>query len=42
LWEDPSFRNSPIDVMQMQIDQMSDLLNDMVDAIGGEPAVNRR
>lgn len=42
LWEDPSFRNSPIDVMQMQIDQMSDLLNDMVDAIDGAPAVNRR
>ena len=42
LWADPSFRDSPIDVMQMQIDQMSDLLNDAIDAIDGAPSMERR
>jgi len=42
LWSDPSFRRSPVDVMQMQIDQLTDFLVDAVDSIDGAPAIQRR
>jgi len=42
LWSDPSFRRSPIDVMQMQIDQLTDFVVDAVDSIDGAPAMQRR
>ena len=42
LWSDPTFRQSPIDVMQMQIDQLTDFVVDAVDAIDGAPAMKRK
>lgn len=42
LWEDPSFHRSPVDVMQMQIDQLADLLIDASDDVDAAPAINRR
>lgn len=42
LWEDPSFHRSPVDVMQMQIDQLADLLIDAADDVDAAPAINRR
>lgn len=42
LWSDPSFRRSPVDVMQMQIDQLTDFVVDAVDSIDGAPAMQRR
>ncbi|MGB8853565.1 MAG: hypothetical protein WCC69_08375 [Pirellulales bacterium] len=42
LWSDPSFRQSPIEVMQMQIDQITDFVVDAVDSIDGAPAIQRR
>lgn len=42
LWSDPSFRRSPVDVMQMQIDQLTDFVMDAVDSIDGAPAMQRR
>jgi hypothetical protein len=42
LWSDPSFRQSPVDVMQMQIDQLTDFVVDAVDSIDGAPAMQRR
>jgi hypothetical protein len=42
LWSDPSFRRSPVDVMQMQIDQLTDFVVDAVDSLDGAPALQRR
>lgn len=42
LWDDPSFLRSPVDVMQMQIDQLADLLIDAADDVDTAPAINRR
>lgn len=42
LWDDPSFRRSPIDVMQMQIDQLADLVIEAAEAVEAAPAMNRR
>jgi hypothetical protein len=42
LWSDPSFRQSPVDVMQMQIDQLTDFVVDAVDSIDGAPAMQRQ
>jgi len=42
LWSDPSFRQSPVDVMQMQVDQLTDFVVDAVDSIDGAPAMQRR
>lgn len=42
LWEDPSFRRSPVEVMQMQIDQLADLVIDAADAVDTAPTINRR
>jgi hypothetical protein len=42
LWSDPSFRRSPVDVMQMQIDQLTDFVVDAVDSIDGAPAMQRQ
>lgn len=42
LWDDPSFQRSPVDVMQMQIDQIADLLIDAVDDVDATPTINRR
>lgn len=42
LWDDPSFLRSPVDVMQMQIDQLADLLIDAADDVDAAPAINRR
>ena len=41
LWSDPSFRQSPVDVMQMQIDQLTDFVVDAVDSIDGAPTMQR-
>lgn len=42
LWSDASFRQSPVDVMQMQIDQLTDFVVDAVDSIDAAPAMHRR
>ena len=42
LWSGPSFRRSPVDVMQMQIDQLTDFVVDAVDSIDGAPAMQRQ
>ncbi len=42
LLEDPSFLDSPLDVMQMQIDQIADLLFDALDRMESTAAVDRR
>lgn len=42
LWSDPSFRRSPVDVMQMQIDQLTDFVVDAIDSIDSAPAMQRR
>lgn len=42
LWDDPSFHRSPVDIMQMQIDQLADLLIDAVDDVDAAPTINRR
>lgn len=42
LWGDPSFHRSPVDVMQMQIDQLADLVIDAADALDTAPTINRR
>ena len=39
---DPSLRQSPIDVMQMQIDQLTDFVVDAVDSIEAAPGMQRR
>lgn len=41
LLEDPRFLESPIDVMQMQIDQLADLILDSVDRIETAPGIDR-
>ncbi|MFM8893566.1 MAG: hypothetical protein ACKOTB_18475 [Planctomycetia bacterium] len=42
LWSDPSFRDSPLRMMQMQIDQLTDFVVDTSDAVDGAPAMQRR
>jgi hypothetical protein len=42
MWSDPSFRRSPIDAMQMQVDQITDFVVDAVDSIDWAPAMQRR
>lgn len=42
LWDDPSFRRSPVDVMQMQIDQLADVLLQAAGAVDAAPTINRR
>lgn len=42
IWEDPSFRRSPADVMQMQIDQLTDFVVDAVGSIDAAPTMQRR
>jgi hypothetical protein len=42
LWSDPSFRKSPVEVMQMQVDQLTDFVVDAVDAIDAAPGMHRR
>jgi hypothetical protein len=42
IWEDPAFLAEPIDVLQMQIDQLGDQMQDMLDAIDNAPALDRR
>jgi hypothetical protein len=42
LWDDPSFQRSPIDAMQMQIDQLADLVIEAADAVDAAPTINRR
>jgi len=41
IWADPSFRHSPVDIMQMQIDQLTDFVVDAVDSIDGAPDMQR-
>jgi hypothetical protein len=41
LWSDRSFRDSPLRMMQMQIDQLTDFVVDAVDAIDGTPTMQR-
>lgn len=42
LLEDPAFLDSPLDVIQLQIDQLSDLILDAADHIDVTPALDRR
>lgn len=42
LLEDPAFLDSPFDVMQLQIDQLSDLILDAADRLDSAPALERR
>jgi len=42
LWDDPTFLASPIDVLQMQIDQLADKVQDLLLAVENAPAIDRR
>lgn len=42
LLEDPAFLDSPLDVMQLQIDQLADLILDATDHLDAAPALDRR
>ncbi|NBT12895.1 MAG: hypothetical protein EBS56_04825 [Planctomycetia bacterium] len=42
LLEDPAFLDSPLDVMQLQIDQLADLILDAADRLDAAPALDRR
>jgi len=42
LLEDPAFLDSPLDVMQLQIDQLADLILDAADRLDAAPALERR
>lgn len=42
LLRDPTFLESPIDVMQMQIDELTDLIHDSVERIDAAPSIDRR
>lgn len=42
IWDDPAFLASPTDVLQMQIDQLSDQLQDVLFQVENAPAMQRR
>lgn len=42
LWDDPSFLDSPLQMMQMQIDQLSDDLFELTHRVDNSPALDRR
>ena len=42
IWEDPAFLQSPLHVMQMQIDQLSDQVHDLVQRLDRAPAIDLR
>ena len=42
LWDDPTFRGSVVDVMQMQIDQIADVVTEAAAAVEAAPGINRR
>jgi hypothetical protein len=42
LLEDPAFLDSPLDVMQLQIDQLADLILDAADHLDAAPTLERR
>jgi hypothetical protein len=42
IWQDRSFLASPIDVLQMQIDQIGDQLQDVLHGVDNAPALERR
>lgn len=42
LWSDPSFRGSPIRMMQMQVDQLTDFVVDAFDAVDRTPDMQRQ
>jgi hypothetical protein len=42
VWDDPAFLASPVDVLQMQIDQLADQMQDMAHRVDGAPTIDRR
>ncbi len=42
LWEDPTFLEAPLAVMQMQLDQLSDEVLELAQRIDNAPSVDRR
>lgn len=42
VWDDPAFLASPVDVLQMQIDQLADQMQDVVHRVDGAPTIERR
>ena len=42
IWDDPEFLGSPTDVLQMQIDQLSDQLQDVLHGVENAPTIDRR
>lgn len=42
IWDDPAFLADPMDVLQMQIDQLADQMQDVLDAIDNAPQLDRR
>jgi hypothetical protein len=42
IWQDKSFLSSPVDVLQMQLDQIGDQLQDVIHETNNAPAMERR
>jgi hypothetical protein len=42
IWEDPAFLASPTDVLQMQVDQLTDQLQEVVQRVDDAPSLDRR
>ena len=42
IWDDPAFLASPIDVLQMQVDQLADQLHDVLQGVDNAPTLDRR
>jgi hypothetical protein len=42
IWDDPAFLASPTDVLQMQVDQLSDQLQELVQRVDDAPSLDRR
>lgn len=42
IWQDRAFLSSPIDVLQMQLDQLGDQLQDVLHEVNDAPAMERR
>lgn len=42
IWQDKSFLSSPVDVLQMQLDQIGDQLQDVLHGVDNAPALERR
>jgi hypothetical protein len=42
IWNDPAFRASPTAALQMQIDQLSDQLHDLLHRVDNSPTIDRR